>query len=35
MRIVTVGHKIGDLLPILLDDNELPIPLPNEFLLSR
>lgn len=35
MRIVTVGHKTGDLLPILLDDNELPIPLPNEFLLSR
>lgn len=35
MRIVTVGHKTGDLLPILLDDDDLPISSPNEFLLSR
>ncbi|HAJ0238958.1 TPA: integrase, partial [Escherichia coli] len=35
MRIVTVSHRSGDLLPILLDGDGLPIPSPNEFLLSR
>lgn len=35
MKVVTVSHKSGDLLPILLDEDGLPIPSPNEFLLSR
>ena len=35
MRIVTVGHNSGDLLPILLGDDDLPVSSPNEFLLSR
>jgi integrase len=35
MRVVTVRHDSGDLLPILLNEDGLPIPLPSEFLLSR
>ena len=35
MRVVTVGHNSGDLLPILLGGDDLPIPSPNEFLLGR
>ena len=35
MKIVSITHKSGDVLPILLDANGLPIPSPNEFLLSR
>ncbi len=34
MRIVTITHPTGDALPILLDDNDLPIPSPNEFILA-
>lgn len=35
MRIDIVSHPSGDQLPILLDQNGLPIPTPNEFILSR
>lgn len=35
MKVVTVSHKSGDLLPILLGGDGLPIPSPNEFLLAR
>ena len=35
MRVETVVHSSGDLLPILLDDDGLPIPSPNEFVMGR
>jgi len=35
MKIVTITHPSGDELPILLDNNGLPIPQPNEFLFGR
>ena len=35
MRIKIINHKSGDLLPIIVDDDGLPIPSPNEFILSR
>lgn len=35
MKIVSISHKSGDVMPILLSADGLPIPSPNEFLLSR
>ena len=35
MRVETITHPSGDQLPILLDGDGLPIPSPNEFVLSR
>ena len=35
MKVETIRHKTGDLLPLLLDDDHLPIPAPNEFIISR
>lgn len=35
MRVEVVSHPSGDQLPILLDDDGLPVPLPSEFVLGR
>lgn len=35
MDIEVILHDSGELLPILLDDEGMPIPLPNEFILSK
>src|SRR5436190_456572 len=35
MKIEVVTHPSGDQLPMLVDDNGLPIPTPNEFLMGR
>lgn len=35
MRIETITHPSGEQIPILLDQDGLPIPTPNEFILSR
>ncbi len=35
MRIEVVSHPSGDQLPILLDDDGLPIPMPSEFVMGR
>ncbi len=35
MRVETISHSTGDQLPLLLDDDGLPIPGPNEFILGR
>lgn len=35
MKVETIAHETGDLLPLLLDDDGLPIPAPNEFVISR
>ena len=35
MDVEVVLHSSGELLPILLDDDGMPIPLPNEFILSK
>ncbi len=35
MKVEIIRHKTGDLLPLLLDDDNLPIPAPNEFIISR
>ncbi len=35
MRVETITHPSGDQLPILLNGDGLPIPSPNEFVLSR
>ena len=35
MDIEVILHESGELLPILLDDEGMPIPLPNEFILSK
>ena len=35
MNVEVILHDSGDLLPILLDDEGMPIPLPNEFILSK
>jgi integrase len=35
MRVEIVNHPSGDQLPILLDENGLPVPLPSEFVLGR
>lgn len=35
MKVETIAHESGDLLPLLLDSDGLPIPAPNEFIISR
>lgn len=35
MNVEVILHDSGELLPILLDDDGMPIPLPNEFILSK
>jgi integrase len=35
MRIETINHPTGDQLPILLDEDGLPVPLPSEFIMGR
>ena len=35
MDIEEIFHNSGELIPILLDDEGMPIPLPNEFILSK
>jgi len=35
MKIEVITHPSGDQLPILVDDNGLPIPTPNEFIIGR
>jgi integrase len=35
MKVETITHESGDLLPLLLDGDGLPIPAPNEFIISR
>ena len=35
MKVEVITHETGDLLPILLDSDGMPIPAPNEFIISR
>ena len=35
MKIEVITHPSGDQLPMLVDDNGLPIPTPNEFIMGR
>ena len=35
MKVEVISHESGELFPILLDDEGMPIPLPNEFILSK
>ena len=35
MKVKVVTHPTGEQIPIILDYDELPIPAPNEYLLSR
>ena len=35
MKVDIITHETGDILPLLLDDEGLPIPVPNEFIISR
>lgn len=35
MRVEVINHPTGDQLPILLDDDGLPMPMPSEFVLGR
>lgn len=35
MKVDVVLHESGEFLPILLDDGGMPIPVPNEFILSK
>lgn len=35
MKVDVVLHESGEFLPILLDDEGMPIPVPNEFILSK
>jgi integrase len=35
MRVEVVSHPSGDQLPIILDDDGLPIPMPNEYIMGR
>ena len=35
MKVETIAHESGDLLPLLLDRDGMPIPAPNEFIISR
>ncbi len=35
MKVETISHESGDLLPLLLDSDGMPIPAPNEFIISR
>jgi integrase len=35
MKVETIAHESGDLLPLLLDSDGMPMPAPNEFIISR
>ncbi|HSW93374.1 MAG TPA: hypothetical protein VLJ15_03355 [Gammaproteobacteria bacterium] len=35
MKIEVITHPSGDQLPMLVDNNGLPIPTPNEFIMGR
>ncbi len=35
MKVELITHLSGDVLPILLDNDGMPIPAPNEFIISR
>ena len=35
MKVEVIDHKSGDQLPILLDEDGLPIPMPCEFVIGR
>jgi len=35
MRVETITHTTGEQLPILLDEDGLPMPAPNEFIIGR
>lgn len=35
MHVEVINHPSGDQLPILLDDDGLPLPMPNEYILGR
>src|SRR5690554_1167373 len=35
MKVDVIEHESGDLLPLLLDNEGLPIPAPNEFIITR
>ena len=35
MKVKVITHPTGEQIPIILDDDGLPIPVPNEYLLSR
>lgn len=35
MRVENIPHPSGDQIPILLDGNGMPIPLPNEYIMGR
>jgi len=35
MKVEIIAHESGDLLPMLLDGDDMPIPAPNEFIISR
>ena len=35
MKIEVITHPSGDQLPMLVDNNGLPIPTPNEFIIGR
>ncbi|WDD99602.1 site-specific integrase [Thalassomonas actiniarum] len=35
MKVEVIAHESGDLLPLLLGNDDMPIPAPNEFIISR
>ena len=35
MKVELVTHKSGEQIPIMLDASDMPVVLPNEFILSR
>lgn len=35
MKVEVISHESGDLLPLLLGNDGMPIPAPNEFIISR
>lgn len=35
MKVDTITHQTGEQIPILIDDDGMPIPTPNEFILTR
>jgi integrase len=35
VKVEVIVHESGDLLPLLLDSDDMPIPAPNEFIISR
>jgi len=35
MKVETIAHESGDLLPLLLGSDDMPLPAPNEFIISR